>query len=372
MRIVRLWLRKFLIRCFGKFGEKIILPKVRYYYDRLPLLDYRTKRYAASEARIIRSEVANPTTKYTIVYDCKVTGLAYGSLLNFLAIARYVIAYDKCVEFILVNAGHPLDDGTRESEEIEFLIADFTYIAKSLLNSELSEVILMQPEDLLEHLDGRRKKTILFEEFTRNRRPFFRDVYNVFNCLMTEIDDYRRKQVLFSSNEFKDYYPTAFCPGPYISWHCRYSLRGVDFGRQTLEDEFVASYEYLKFRFPDHQIIIVSDSLGCDHYSALAVKLQITDLHFSKDYSRTFLGDAALVMASDFFYWFRGGGIGNIALLSNMPYEMLGPLMNAIMLEDNMISAWQEKWQKFVVLEKHQFVSNRRKDIARIGESQLT
>jgi len=134
-----------------------------------------------------------------------------------------------------------------------------------------------------------------------------------------------------------------------------------------MKEEFRKIYSYLRIRFPQSEIMIVSDAIGCRHYLSLSKELGIEDLLFSKDYSPDFLGDTALVMNSQMFFSFRAGGIGQVPLLSKMPFEILGPLMNEIPLNKNEVTSWQTESQSFVVLRKHQFEDDRESDLNSLG-----
>ena len=111
----------------------------------------------------------------------------------------------------------------------------------------------------------------------------------------------------------------------------------------------------------------MSDLEGCQHYSSLATELQIDDLLFSKDFSPDLLGDFALVMGSDFFFWYRAGGIGIVPLISTMPFEMIGPLKHEIRWDKRNLTSWQQESQTFIVVEKHETVDDRSADLDRIG-----
>lgn len=362
-------MRNLLIGLPGSVGEDVILPKVRYVYDHLPLLNWRTKRYAASEASRIRSAISAKSDNFTIVFDCEIVGLGYGAILYMLAIARYIIAQGGFTTFYIVDTDYSHPDDLMDQDAIRYFISDIVDIAEAMLDPELSSVCLISPDTFLKVIEIPSNEFLLFDDFTRSRRPFFRDCFNVFNNLMAGTPDAVQDRVLFSADEFKCRFPESFRAIPYVSWACRYSLRGTDFGRQTMRDEFLKSYTYLRNRFPNHNILVVSDSLGCQHYSSLAIDLQIKDLLFSKDYSPDFLGDAALAIHGDFFFWYRGGGMCIIPLISRMAYECHGPLMNETMWDKRRLTSWQGKSQEWIVLEKHQFVDDRSRETENIGLS---
>ena len=367
MRTIRRWLRKLLIRSLGKFGETIILPRVRFLYDQLPLLDWRRKRYAASEARRLLSAMDTTEDRFSIVVDYEVSCLGYGPLIYIIAIARFIIAQGHKVDVFLVEAKAPHMDGIECQEEIDEFINNSLILVEALLNPKHSTISSISANELTHVLDRTANSFLLFDDFTRDRRPFFRDCFNVINYLMAGVSVVEQDRVLYSLNDFPDYSKQCLNIGPFITWHCRYSLKGVDFGRQTLPDEFLAIHSYLKKRFSLHRIIIISDLAGCAHYSRLAAELQIDDLLFSKDYSPDFLGDSSLIMNSDFFFLFRGGGIGTIPLLSRLPYEFIGPVMPEVFWDKKRLTSWQGEAQSFVQLQRHQFVANRSEDLANLG-----
>jgi hypothetical protein len=310
-----------LIRLLGEWGEAVVLPRVRSAYSRLPFLNLRRRRYVASEAKKIRSAISGRVDQFTIVLDYRVAGNSYGDCLNTLGIARYITSKKCFVNFYLANTDllyHEQNAGLGDREQVDYFINDVLTISKALLDPNFSSVCLISDETLLEVLHRQTNEFLLFRDLTTNGRFFVGECFNVVNHLMANIPESEQDQVLYSSCEFEKYLPKTFSEIPYISWGCRYPLDSLDY-RHTTADEFVKIHKYLRDRFPKHEIVIVSDSLGCQYYSSLAESLQIGGLLFSKDYSTDFLGDTALIMNSDFFFWFRGGGIDVIPRSSRLP-----------------------------------------------------
>ena len=58
-----------------------------------------------------------------------------------------------------------------------------------------------------------------------------------------------------------------------------------------------------------------------------------------------------------------------IPLISRMPYECHGPLMNEAMWDKRRLTSWQGKSQEWIVLKKHQFVDDRSREKENIGLS---
>jgi hypothetical protein len=265
-----------------------------------------------------------------------------------------------------------LHDGTDDQDEINQFIDSSIIYARELLRSDITKIDRITSKTLDDNIHGWSNDYLLFDDFTRNHRPFFRDCFNVFNYLMASAEPHVQSLSLYSPNDFASFVPDSLRGTPYVSWACRYSRKGGDLGRQTRKDEFRKIYWYLRRRFPQCRILIVSDAVGCKHYSSLANELGIEDILFSKDYFTDFLGDASLVMNSQYFFSFRAGGIGQIPLLSRIPFEVLSPLMNEIPWDKDRLTFWQTKSQTFVVLRKHQFEDDRDSDLVKLGFQELS
>ena len=373
MRSIRRWIRIWLTRLPGDVGEKVLLPRIRVLYDRMPFLTWRTRSYARNEAKRILTAISNGADTVTIVYDTKVAGLAFGSIVNFVALARCLIILQVRVRLLFVHTNRvvELNEEASQQEIDDFLTVSQEFSEKALESSQ-SDVQQVSSSDLEALLTAQAHQYILFEDFTRNRRPYFRDCFNVLNQLMDTIDEDLRSSAVYSPETFQSVLPKPFQDRSYITWACRYSPLGTDLGRQTYSREFSSIYEYLRRNFPKHSIVVVSDKIGCDHYAQLSESLNIDDLEFSKNYDTDFVSDAALVLSSDFFFSFRAGGIGQLALLSQVPFEIMSPVMNEIPWSNSSLTSWQTPEQSFVILNKHQFEKNREQDLDHLGSHPLT
>ena len=346
MRHVRRWVRN-VVRRIPVVGESRVLPVLRSWYDRLPGLDRRRKKYARSEARRLLKTLELGSRRFTVVFDCEVTGLAYGDLLHVLGVARFLECRGGVVAFVFVETEGPHFLGEMDQVEIDRFIDDAMAIAKTILSSDRSSVQRISPEELVPLLGAVDRRGILFAEFTTNRRPYYRDAFNVFNQLMATLDVESRGSVLFGSDDFEAYVPEALPRSTYITWHCRYSTRW-DQGRQIYDDEFATAYHALRKGFPGREIVIISDVVGCRHYAEIATKLDLGGLWFSKDLSSSFLGDCALIMGSEHFFCYRGGGILEVPFMSSMSFEIIAPVMNETMWDSRRLGCWQSSSQRWL------------------------
>ncbi len=354
MRNIRRWLRKIILILPGRVGEELILPRLRHVYSRLPFLAWRRKRYAGNEARRLRSSVKAKCNRFVIIIDYEVFGINYGETVIILALARYINAQNCHVVIYLANTESLFSEkhkvfyrNENSTESVECYIDDIVHMVETLLSPNLSSIQLISANEFQDIAYSNDDQFLLFEDFVKDRRFIVGDCFNVLNNLLAKSTETVKEDVLFSSNEFDVAFPESFPNCPYVSWNCRYSTH--DTYRQTTPGEFRKGYEYLRTRFPSRRILIVSDPIGCQHYSALAQELEIDDLLFSREYSTDLLGDAALIMKSEFFFFIRGGGICIFPILSRMPYEMSGPLGHETMWDRRRLTSWQEESQRFVV-----------------------
>jgi len=359
VRTIRRWLRDVLLRLPGGFGERVVVPRIRRIYERLPLANWRLKRYAASEGRLILSELAYGKNQCTIVYD----GVSYGSLVLTLCIARFMIAKGCMTHFVLMHHERTDLDPVATND----FYRDSQLIARRLLCLESGLVSRKTPDDLAAVCDVGANGFLVFDDYTRSGRPWGTATFNLLNWLMAKSPPRVQDKVLYTFADFSKSMP-EFRYDQYVAWHCRFST--IDEGRQTNTEEFWKSYTYLQSRFPDHRLLVISDQHGCGHYAKLSKSLGIDGLLFSRDYSTEFMGDVALIMRSEFFYTFRGGGIGSVPLCSTMPYIFIQPVAEEVSWERKRFTSWQNESQDYVKIQKHQFVTDRTQDLAMIPENE--
>ncbi len=357
LRAIRQWIRNRLLQLPGGLGERVVVPGLQRVYERFPFQDWREKRYAASEGRRVLSELASGKNKCTIVYD----GVSYASLIFTLCIARFMIAKGCMTHFVLMGGGRTdldttaTEDFYRESE----------LISARLLRQESSLISRAMPDQLEEVCATGESGFLLFDDYTRVRRSWGISTFNLLNWLMAKSSPELQDEILYTYADFSSSIP-EIGERKFVSWHCRY--RATDDGRQTNAEEFLKSYSFLRSRFPDHEILVISDDVGCEHYADLAKSLDINDILFCKDYSTDFMGDVALIMKSEFFYVFRGGGIACAPLCSAKPYLciMEGPSSDEASWNRKLHTAWQKETQAYIKIQKHQFVKDREQDLLMI------
>lgn len=364
MRDVRQTVRNLLLR--HPVGERWVVPALQSAYDRLPFQDWRAKRYAATEGRRLLRLMGRGTEVFTIVYD----GLSYGSLCYTLGVARFFTANGHTCNFVFKEE---IDNPSLSPLATRRFHEEGIAIAERLLPPDRSSVRLCETTSLGPLLDeATALGKLVFDDYTRSGRSWGTATFNLLNWLMAQVPLEVQDEVLFRSVEFDD--DRSRAGGPTVTWHCRYSE--VDNGRQTTKEEFARSHLLLSNRFPDHQIVIISDQMGCDHYRGVAAELRIVGLEFSKEIGGRsanegsgFLEDVARIMKSDFYYAFRGGGVSCFTMLSRLPFLVLYARCEESLWDRQRLCSWQRDDQTYVELAKYQFVRDRRDDLRYIPQS---
>lgn len=272
--------------------------------------------------RIIRNVASNKIQRAIIVFDNFVSPPTYGDYIYVVMLARYFIKNNIAVNFLIVDGDYRHDWSPLNESERQRLVSYQVEIAEVLLDSSITNVEIVTFQELESRF---RNNTYTgcythFNDKVRRRAPIYGSSFNILNYLLSHTDQEFKDKFLLSFDEFvrkvKFESPTL----PYVTWHCRYSEKW-DEQRNTDDDKFLQIYDKLKSLHPKHAIMVVSDEIGCNHFRKLAHSNGLKCL-FSKDYSPTFMGDGGLVLGSDFYYQYRGGGMNAFPFFADLPYEI--------------------------------------------------
>lgn len=324
--------------------RRLALPAVMICW---PIMKFMRRRVAKIEAGIINLSIQNGAGQAVIVYDNLASPPTYGDFLYVVLIARYLIASGIHVSFYIVDSEFRKDWIALTKAQREEFVAEQVRIAEALLDANLAKIQRISWQDCQSKVLGRPSDSVFpFFENVRHRVAIYLQCFNLLNQLLSDMEQRLRDRVLFSYKELSSKVELKSVEGPYISWHCRYSLKCQP-ERNTKDSDFLEIYTYLRHRFPTHSIMVMSDVTGCAHFAKLSQKHSLNCL-FSKDYSQTFMGDGALILNSTFFFAVRGGGIAVIPMFSTVPYEVIIHPPNYIEgWSKEKIMSWQSEQQSF-------------------------
>ena len=332
-----------------ELGTKFVIPIVKWIFlifiYKTPIRNLERKRYAKNEAKRINIAMQTGINSVTVVYDNFVSPPTYGDYLYVILLARYFIAHGIMTNFIIIDSEFRQDWLALSEIEKERFVNDQMKLAVALIDPNFVKIERMSWESAKKIIIKNPSSFILFEKNINERRHIYGHCFNLLNQLLYDKKYSLIDRVLFSYNENFHNLNVTQINRPYITWGCRHSKKwGLE--RNLLDGEFLNIYLKLRRRFPNHEVMIVSDEVGCKHFFNLA-RSNGHNVLVSKDYSPTFLGDGGLILKSDFFYQLRGGGISIFALNSKIPYECTQPLMNETMWTKTKLTSFQTASQKF-------------------------
>jgi len=142
--------------------------------------------------------------------------------------------------------------------------------------------------------------------------------------------------------------PLARPFSPFVSWHVR---RGVwDRGRDSTASGILADIRQLRQAFPEHDVMLFSSPAGIDF--ALQ-QLNMSAGEFDRVVTQPetgFLAAAPYVVASDFYFQRRGGGLSQFAVYSALPYLILNDHASYYYFrQGDRLVPWASKEQKYVI-----------------------
>jgi hypothetical protein len=329
------WIKIILIR---------ILPKV--------ILDSFVEIKKVSFEKYIARKTINKIykkklSKAVIIYDNFCSPPTFGDFFFVLMLARYFLAHNVKTRLIIIDGEYREDWSLLDVDEKNNLVRINLEAAKIFLAKQESQIDLIRPEDLQKNIiiESASGSYILFKDLVRQRLPIYKHALNTLNFLCEKMQKEVMSKFLLSAQELQGKIKFNVPDKPYVTWNCRYSQKW-ELERNANDIEFIRIYAVLHSLFPDHEIMIVSDKVGCDYFRKVAMTNSLSCL-YSKDYSDSLIGDGALILNSDYFYVLRGGGITVFPLFSKLPYKVVFNGSNEIEWSSNKATSWASVDQHF-------------------------
>ncbi len=328
-------------------GESWLLPKAVGFFEKGPMWPWYRRLFARRQARRINHAIDAEVRQVCIVYDCAVCPLTFGDYLNFIMIMRYLSERGTGAILYIVDGDiFPKHRAFMSDMEIEGFLQGMVDIGRVLLPYPEAQVRRVHDLSEVRQLSDSQDTYVVCAWRTRNKRPLFHHGFSIFNHLMASASSDTQDRVLLSYSDLVSVAPLVDISTPYIAWHARYS-ENTDPSRNLTTEEFLGIYKILRDCHPNHAILLVSDEVGCRHYSELIREHDLGRIVLSKDYSSTILGDAALILQSDLYCVLRGGGISCVALMSRLPYRCVLRTYFAQMWNDEQLTSWQGRTQVY-------------------------
>lgn len=283
----------------------------------------------------------NKNETVLIVHDLIASPPTFGDFIQNVMLFKYFQVLNYNVEFIVIDGESREDWQHLNKKQIKNLLNNKKEIFLKLTENSLNykEINWSQFSDL--HLN-KKKYFIAFKKRIIQRKSIYNLSGNLLNILISNLNNDLINNFLTKDNA-KYNYLIPLPKSNYITWHIRYNyLWATD--RNINESKFLEIYNTLSKHFLNKKIMIVSDDIGVDTVKKWSLKHKI-DLLFSQDYSKTFTGNSELILSSDFYFQYRGGGIGMMPVYSHVPYLIIDPMANEKMWSKNKMTSWSNNFQ---------------------------
>jgi hypothetical protein len=308
----------------------------------------RRNLYISKEAaRLEKALKSGNLRQAVLVYDNSVSPPSYGDFINVLMIGRFLAANQIVIDLILTNTDYlEYFSSLLTKNKLDEFVEEEKTVAESLIMG--INITVCTSRELTEVLGQREKngEYIVFHDYVKNHRATYHMAFDLAKLVLANARSDISNLTLFSKNTTFVHsmeLPTA----KYIAFACRWNESWGQHRNMSAE-LFLNLVNLLRNEFPTYGLLAVSDRIGCDHFRSIANENQLA-CSFSKDYSGSFLGDAALVLNSEAWVQIRGGGIGIIPLWSDLPFLFFGRISNERSLLNKSTSHLRNDNQRFIV-----------------------
>ena len=335
------------------FGPTVLVPVIckiidGYYAITLQRPPRTRREYAEREAKKIHGEIKKGMSHVSIFYDNSVSPPTIGDFLNVVMLGRYFALKKISVSFEIVDGQYRYDwDCLHNSAQKDFVNFQIDLV-KKLVPCESLNVFMTSWSEAFKKINSQvsgQKRSILLVDRVTARIPFYQEAFNILNYLLCTENEIFLRKVLLSTIDFKnEILPNELTEGAYITWHVRYNTQwGQD--RNLTYEQFQVFIGYIKEKYQNKKIVIVSDVGGCEFYKKL-INNSDPDIIFSKDYKTNFYEDCNIILNSDFYYQLLGGGIGMVPIYSLRPYEIIDRCEHELPWDYPKFTSWSTVKQK--------------------------
>ena len=303
---------------------------------------YRKRTFEKKESvRILNSLNVFGVQKVAIVYDYSISPPTFGDYFDVVMLARYFVTLEINVDFVIIDGQYREDWRLSDKKTQNEMKLMHLKTAKLILDKSYTNIEVLQWTEFKKKYFDLADSQFCFpgrDGILARTIPLYAHAYNVTNYLCADHDKDFIDKFLLSYEMLIDKVKVKMPTKPYITWGCRYSkLWGKE--RNLTESEFLKIYLVLRSLYPNHEIMVVSDMIGCEYFKSIASQNNIQCL-FSKDYSNNLFNDGVLILGSAYFYILRGGGISVFPQFSRVPHERITILYHQSVWLDGRGASW--------------------------------
>ncbi len=294
-----------------------------------------------------------------LVFDNAVSPPTYGDLFNVIMIGRFLACGGGAVEFFIVDGPERrFDWGDLEPAAQDVLVQDQLELARCLLPGSVDVQLVSSLRELLDTSKHASTLTV-FENMVAGGEAIYPQALRLIRALTLARAQETPPEGFLLSNAEPDLRHTGYeANAPYVAWHVRRALWGKV--RDTADKSIVADFLELRILFPHHEIVILSSADGIEHALSLLVKsglvseMQACGLRVCGQPESGFENAVRCLLGADFYFQRLGGGIGQAAVFSTVPYLYISDDLDTgrtFGLSGRSLVPWAREDQVFAVSE---------------------
>lgn len=289
-----------------------------------------------------------------IVYDCSVSALTLGDFCDFAMVARFFQKKKFDIRIIFINDNFRDDYYKKNLQKAKLRLDEYKIILKSFVSPKIPIINCNWNNYKNGHFE---KNFTFFNSNILSRKPIYHHCFNFLSTILRKEKNFFLNNYLLRKNNFFLNKKINLPKKKYISLGCRYdpiSKKGF-YERNLKEKEFLDIIKKISLKFKSYKIMIICDDNGKKFFQKVAKKNNL-NLLFSKDFSNSFVGDGKIILNSEFFIQFLGGGIITFLIYSKLNFLWFSfPQNHHLIFSKTKYSFWHNKQNIFLEILKRDF-----------------
>jgi hypothetical protein len=274
-----------------------------------------------------------------IIYDCNTSPFTLGDFFNVAMGARYFQLKGYKVNFFLIKYDFDKVYLNRNKHRINFFYLEFEKILSSLLKKNFTYQKKNWEIFKKINLD---KSFTLFNDRVLKRKYTYGFYFNLINLLFKDEKKLFINKYLLNKKNLKKLYRTKLPKKNFITLHCRFNPLQIHKknSRNLKKNEFLKIVKLLKRKFKTYELVVISDKVGCKYFTQISKDHKL-DISYSKDYTKSFIEDGALILNSKYYFQVWGGGMCVFTYYSKLPsLRCTTTLHNELSFTKNQLALW--------------------------------
>lgn len=262
-----------------------------------------------------------PSEGVTVCYNNAFSPPTFGDFLGVLMLARFLALSGRQLRFVVIDLKREVHWSFLDHSEQESFVSQQIDLARNFLPEgtriDLFNSLSTEDTGLSEY-----SKMSVGNVLSPKGEEFYRVAPYFLHVLITKHKWAIPQNFLLSEAKADD-------REPYVAWHVR---RGLwDTRRNSTDSSILEDFAQIKRFFPKHSIMIFSDVVGLQAVSSIltgqpeAREFILEGVKITPQPKAGFIAAIPLLLAADFYYQRGGGGVGMIAVYSNLPYLEICP-----------------------------------------------